>query len=85
MTGSGLTRAEYQALLRRDFAGFAHRAFYELNARADFAVNWHVEVVAAKLAAVRAGHVRRLDRQSAAAPSQIAFGLGGVSRLVPRP
>jgi predicted phage terminase large subunit-like protein len=60
MTGSGLTRAEYQALLRRDFAAFAHRAFYELNARADFTLNWHIEVVAAKLAAVRAGDVRRL-------------------------
>ena len=68
MTGNGLesgptnslSRAEYQALLRHDFAGFAQRAFYELNGRADFAPNWHVEVVAAKLAAVRAGDIRRL-------------------------
>jgi predicted phage terminase large subunit-like protein len=62
--GSGLTsslsRTEYEGLLRRDFAAFAQRAFYELNPRADFTPNWHVEVVAAKLAAVRAGEIRRL-------------------------
>ena len=57
---NSLTPAEYHALLRRDFAAFAQRAFYELNARTDFAAGWHVEVIAAKLAAVRAGDIRRL-------------------------
>ena len=54
------TAARYEALLRADFAGFAHRAFCELNPRAGFAMNWHVEAMAAKLAAVRDGRVGRL-------------------------
>jgi predicted phage terminase large subunit-like protein len=55
-----LVRAGYRAILRRDFASFAERAFYELNGRSPFAFNWHIEVVAARLAAVRAGRIRRL-------------------------
>jgi hypothetical protein len=31
-----------------------------LNPRTPFAANWHVELIAAKLAAVRQGHIRRL-------------------------
>jgi len=54
------TAARYEALLRADFAGFAHRAFCELNPRANFAMNWHFEAMAAKLAAVRDGRVGRL-------------------------
>jgi hypothetical protein len=34
--------------------------FHELNPRTPFAANWHVELIAAKLAAVREGHIRRL-------------------------
>ena len=52
--------AEYEALLRADFAGFAERAFVELNPQTDFATNWHFRVMAAKLAAVREGKIRRL-------------------------
>src|SRR6202023_874342 len=48
------------ALLYHDFASFAARAFRELNPRTPFAVNWHVELIAAKLAAVRAGRIKRL-------------------------
>src|SRR5215469_6060285 len=51
---------ECAALLRDDFASFAARAFRELNPRTLFAANWHVELIAAKLAAVRQGHIRRL-------------------------
>ena len=54
------TVARYDALLRADFAGFAHRAFCELNPRAEFAMNWHFEAIAAKLAAVYRGRVGRL-------------------------
>jgi predicted phage terminase large subunit-like protein len=54
------TMARYEALLRPDFAGFAHRAFCELNPRASLAMNWHVEAMAAKLAAVREGRIGRL-------------------------
>jgi predicted phage terminase large subunit-like protein len=55
-----LIRAGYRTVLERDFAAFAERAFYELHGRGDFAFNWHLEVVAARLAAVRAGRLRRL-------------------------
>ena len=55
-----MPRGECAALLRDDFASFAARAFRELNPRTPFAMNWHVELIAAKLAAVRAGRIRRL-------------------------
>ncbi|MBV9200513.1 MAG: terminase, partial [Alphaproteobacteria bacterium] len=55
-----LTRAEYDALLRQDFATFAARCFQELNPQTCLAVNWHLEVIAAKLTAVREGKIRRL-------------------------
>ena len=55
-----LDLAEYEALLRADFAGFAQRSFHELNPQTDFAMNWHVRVIAAKLAALHDGRVRRL-------------------------
>jgi hypothetical protein len=54
------TTAQYNALLRVDFAGFAHRAFCELNPRTPFAMNWHFEAIAAKLVAVRDGRICRL-------------------------
>src|SRR5712692_5146612 len=60
MSEAGLDLAEYEALLRADFAGFAQRSFHELNPQTDFAMNWHVEIIAAKLAAVRDGRIRRL-------------------------
>ena len=55
-----LDLAEYEALVRADFAGFAERAFHELNPQTDFATNWHVRVIAAKLTAVYQGRIRRL-------------------------
>ena len=54
------TRTEYEVLLRYDFATFAGRCFQELNPQASLAVNWHLEVIAAKLNAVRQGEIRRL-------------------------
>jgi predicted phage terminase large subunit-like protein len=52
--------SECAALLHDDFASFAAYYFHELNPRARFAMNWHVEVMAGKLAAVREGRIRRL-------------------------
>ena len=52
--------AEYKALLRADFASFARHSFHLLNPRTPFVPGWHFEVIAAKLAAVRAGHIWRL-------------------------
>ena len=54
------TRPEYEVLLRRDFTSFAGRCFYDLNPQTDLAMNWHLEVIAAKLTAVREGKIRRL-------------------------
>src|SRR4051812_26069193 len=55
-----LTRAEYDALLRKDFALFAARCFHDLNPQTELAMSWHLEVIAAKLTAVREGRIRRL-------------------------
>jgi len=55
-----IPRGDCAALLRDDFASFAARAFRELNPRTPFLMNWHIELIAAKLAAVRAGEIRRL-------------------------
>ena len=52
--------SEYAALLRDDLASYAVWCFRELNPRAPLAMNWHVEVMAGKLAAVREGPIRRL-------------------------
>src|SRR6266576_1768530 len=55
-----LTPAEYQVLLRHHFATFAARCFQDLNPQAELAMNWHIEVIAGKLTAVREGRTRRL-------------------------
>src|SRR5260370_39832874 len=57
---SELSPREYDVILRSDLGYFAERCFYELNLQAAFLTNWHIEVIAAKLAAVRAGRIRRL-------------------------
>ena len=57
---NGLSPAEYDAVLRSDFRFFAQRCFSELNPQGAFADNWHLEVIAAKLTAVREGKIRRL-------------------------
>jgi hypothetical protein len=55
-----LDQAEYEALLRQDFATFAARCFYDLNPQTELAPNWHIDVIAANLTALRAGRIRRL-------------------------
>jgi hypothetical protein len=55
-----LTRSEYEALLRQDFTTFIARCFHELNPQAELAMNWHLEVIAAKLTEVRRGTIKRL-------------------------
>src|SRR6202040_4382675 len=51
---------EYKEILRLDLGYFAQHCFCELNPQATFLPNWHIEVIAGKLAAVRAGRIRRL-------------------------
>ena len=55
-----LSEREEDAQLRLDFAAFAQRCFREINPLTELAMNWHVEVIAAKLAAVFEGRIRRL-------------------------
>ena len=55
-----LSPDEYDAILRSDLGYFAERCFCELNPQTEFLTNWHIEVIAAKLAAVREGEIRRL-------------------------
>ena len=55
-----LSHAEYQTVLRQDFCTFTQRCFHDLNPQAEFHSNWHLEVMAAKLDAVRRGELRRL-------------------------
>src|SRR5438270_5049854 len=57
---SELSRREYEAILRLDLGCFAQLCFCELNPQAVFLTNWHIEIIAAKLAAVREGKIRRL-------------------------
>jgi predicted phage terminase large subunit-like protein len=54
------TRAEYETILRQDFGTFAAHCFYDLNPQTKLATNWHLDVIAAKLAAVRRGESKRL-------------------------
>jgi len=55
-----LSRSEYEALLRQDFTTFIARCFQELNPQAELAMNWHLEIIAAKLMEVRRGTIKRL-------------------------
>src|ERR1700745_3719876 len=55
-----LSPPEYDAILRSDFGFFAQRCFCQLNPQTTLATNWHLEVIAAKLTAVREGKIRRL-------------------------
>src|SRR5689334_24985887 len=57
---ANLSPIEYEALLRQDLSTFAQRCFCELNPQTTLATNWHLEVIAAKLTAVRQGKIRRL-------------------------
>jgi hypothetical protein len=60
VTGPITAPVECAALFRDNFASFAARCFRELNPRTRLAMNWHVELMAGKLAAVREGWIRRL-------------------------
>ena len=57
-TAETYSLGEYKARLHADFASFAAHRFRELNPRTPFALSWHHEFMAAKLAAVRDGCIR---------------------------
>jgi predicted phage terminase large subunit-like protein len=50
----------YPNILRNDFCAFNHRSFLELNPRAQFEPNWHLDLLAAQLERVRLGTCNRL-------------------------
>jgi predicted phage terminase large subunit-like protein len=54
------SKAEYQTLLRSDFASFIERAFRELNPSTEFIPGQYIELLAAALERVRTGQTRRL-------------------------
>jgi predicted phage terminase large subunit-like protein len=60
MNMKSLTPEEYRAFLRGDFAAFVELCFRYLNPQTEYAHNWHIEVMAAKLDACRRGQIRRL-------------------------
>ena len=55
-----LSQIEYQAALRADFYSFMLRCFAEFNPGVSFLPSWHIELMAAKLQAVRGRRIRRL-------------------------
>jgi hypothetical protein len=46
---------QYLEVLRQDFYTFIQRCFQQLNPHTPFLMNWHIEVLAAKLEACRQG------------------------------
>jgi predicted phage terminase large subunit-like protein len=54
-----ITLAEVDGLLRKDPCALAQRCFHELYPSKPFEWNWHLEVMAAKLQALRSGKTKR--------------------------
>src|SRR5450432_3395485 len=55
-----LTTREYQAVCRQDLYTYTTRCFAELEGRAPFHPNWHMEVIAAHLQDCMRGKIKRL-------------------------
>ena len=48
------------AVLRQDFSSFIGKVFHTINPGAEYQANWHIELIADYLEAVRAGEIKRL-------------------------
>lgn len=48
------------AILRKDFSSFIHKTFSTINPGMEYLPNWHIELIAEKLEAVRNGKIKRL-------------------------
>ncbi|PCJ25106.1 MAG: terminase [Rickettsiales bacterium] len=48
------------AVLRRDFGSFIGKVFHSINPGASYHANWHIDLIADYLEAVRAGEIKRL-------------------------
>jgi len=52
--------SDFRETVRRDLCSFIQLCFQQLNPQTEFMMNWHIEVMAAKLEACRRGAIRRL-------------------------
>jgi hypothetical protein len=75
-----LTPTEYAAVLRQDFRTFIGRCFLEINPQTRLLMNWHVEVMAAKLEECRQG--KTPHHQYPAPSSEVALRFGRTPSLV---
>ena len=57
---TAISNRELRAALRLEFHMFMMRSFIELNPRARFLSNWHIELLSSKLQAAREGSIKRL-------------------------
>ena len=57
---SNLSVDQYQEVLTRDFYAFTQKSFAHLNPRTRLLLNWHIEVMVAKLEACRLGKTKQL-------------------------
>ena len=57
---SNLSVDQYQEVLTCDFYAFTQKSFAHLNPRTRLLLNWHIEVMVAKLEACRLGKIKRL-------------------------
>ena len=57
---SAFSRDELRALLRHDLYTFTQGCFHELEPATVFLPNWHLELICAKLEAVKRGEIKRL-------------------------
>ncbi|MDB5652259.1 MAG: Phage uncharacterized protein-like protein [Hyphomicrobiales bacterium] len=57
---TGLSPSDLRLIMRADFYSFMVRCFTELYGGVTFLPSWHIEVLAARLQAVREGKVKRL-------------------------
>jgi predicted phage terminase large subunit-like protein len=48
------------AVLRQDFSSFINKVFHTINPGAEYQANWHIDLIADYLEAVRAGSIKRL-------------------------
>jgi predicted phage terminase large subunit-like protein len=55
-----MTNTLLEAILRKDFSSFIHKTFDTINPGVPYAPNWHIDLIAQRLEAVRLGKIKRL-------------------------
>jgi hypothetical protein len=77
--------AECSALLRDDFPSFCRVHFPRAQPARRVAANWHFELIAGTLTAVRASQICRVIVSVPPRPTEVASGPVAFSSLVSRP